>query len=368
MITFANPASQFQSRKALIEDAILKVANSDRFILGEEVLSFEGEFSDYIGCSHSVGVGSGTDAIELALRAYDIGVGDEVITVAHTAVATVAAIVSVGATPVLVDVESDYFCLNPSLLAEALSSKTRAVIAVHLYGQAADLTFIKDFCDAHKLILIEDVAQAHGAEWNGNKLGSIGHAGCFSCYPTKNLGAIGDAGIVTTNDSNIAERLRMLREYGWRERYVSATEGRNSRMDAIQAAVLRVKLRYLDIDNKRRQKIASEYAKKITGDFGLPKIRKGSNHVFHLYIVKCRKRDQLIEFMRRNDIIAAIHYPVPIHLQPGYQNKVKVVSDMVVTKNLSETVISLPMYPEFSNVERIVSVLKDFQDNFWAND
>lgn len=244
----ANPAAQFHSYQDEIEAAVLKVLRSNRYILGEEVEALEGGFADYIGAHSAIGVANGTDALEIAIRALDIGPGDEVITVSHTAVATVAAIEAAGAIPVLVDVDPIFYTLNPAQLQEVLTPKTRAVIAIHLYGQAADLDTIGKFCSENDLSLIEDASQAHGAKWKGKRLGSIGRIGCFSCYPTKNLGAIGDAGLVTTNDEKLAHKVRMLREYGWRERYVSDLVGRNSRLDELQAAILRIKLRHLDAD------------------------------------------------------------------------------------------------------------------------
>ncbi|SVC82189.1 uncharacterized protein METZ01_LOCUS335043, partial [marine metagenome] len=217
---------------------------SSRYILGEEVELLEQEFASYIGATNAIGVANGTDAIELALRALEIGLNDEVITVSHTAVATVAAIEAAGAKPVLVDVEQKFYTINPLKLEEVLTTNTKAIIAVHIYGQAADLDALLKFCKKHDIFLIEDASQAHGAKYKGQRLGGIGDIGCFSCYPTKNLGAIGDAGLITTNNSDLALKIRMLREYGWNNR-VSEYAGRNSRLDELQAAILRIKLRYL---------------------------------------------------------------------------------------------------------------------------
>jgi len=349
MIICANPAAQFHSYQAEIEAAVLRVLRSNRYILGTEVEALEQEFAAYIGTSHAIGVANGTDALELALRALDIGTGDEVITVSHTAVATVAAIEAAGAVPVLVDVDPDFYTLDPAQLAEVLTPHTRAVIAVHLYGQPADLDAIDAFCQKNNLVLIEDVSQAHGAKWKGRRLGSIGRIACFSCYPTKNLGAIGDAGLVTTSDEKLAQKVRMLREYGWRERYVSDLIGRNSRLDELQAAILRIKLRYLDADNGRRQQLAAYYTKLLDGQLlHLPAIREHAEHVYHLYVVRTGNRQSLMGHLKAHDIHAGIHYPMPVHLQPAYKGRIRTARSMEMTERFANVVLSLPMYPELS--------------------
>lgn len=361
MIICANPAAQFQSHQAEIETAVLKVLRGNRYILGEEVEALEEEFAQYIGTKEAIGVANGTDALEVALRALGIGPGSEVITVSHTAVATVAAIEAAGAIPVLVDVDPDFYTLQASQLQAALSSRTRAVIAVHLYGQAADLDAISEFCNQNNLDLIEDVSQAHGATWKGKRLGSIGRIGCFSCYPTKNLGAIGDAGLITTNDKELAQKVRMVREYGWRERYISESVGRNSRLDELQAAILRVKLRHLDQDNDKRIRHAAEYSRLLEGtELILPKIRPDARHVFHLYVVKSDGRELLIENLKQQGIYAAVHYPMPVHLQPGYKGRIKIAKDMATTEKNAKKVISLPLYPELPNasVVQICDVIR----------
>ena len=350
MILCANPAAQFHSYQDEIEAAVLKVLRSNRYILGEEVEALEREFADYIGTHSAIGVANGTDALEIAIRALDIWPGDEVITVSHTAVATVAAIEAAGATPVLVDVDPVYFTLNPAQLQEVLSPKTKAVIAVHLYGQAADLDAISQFCSENKLYLIEDVSQAHGAKWRGKRLGNIGHIACYSCYPTKNLGAIGDAGLITTNDANLGNKVRMLREYGWQNRYISNFVGRNSRLDELQAAILRIKLRHLDADNDKRQQLAAQYSILLAGQIlQLPETRANAEHVFHLYVIRTDKRHELMAHLKAHGIQAAIHYPMPVHLQPAYKNRLRTAADMSVTEKLAEEVLSLPLYPELEN-------------------
>jgi dTDP-4-amino-4,6-dideoxygalactose transaminase len=349
MIICANPLAQFQSYQAEIEAAVSRVLRSNRYILGPEVEALEHEFADYIGTRHAIGVANGTDALELAIRALDIGPGDEVVTVSHTAVATVAAIEAAGAIPVLVDVDPDFFTLNPEQLQEVLTPKTKAVIAVHLYGQAADLDAIGKFCSDNALSLIEDGSQAHGAKWKGKRLGSIGHIGCFSCYPTKNLGAIGDAGLVTTNDEQLAHKVRILREYGWQQRYISDIPGRNSRLDELQAAILRVKLRYLDADNGKRRALAAQYTNLLSGQsIQTPKTCEGGEHVFHLYVVKSSSRQNIIDHLKTQDIHVGVHYPVPVHLQPAYQGRIRTATSMRITESLAQEVLSLPMYPELS--------------------
>ena len=363
MIICANPLAQFKSYQAEIEAAVLRVLHSNRYILGPEVEALEQEFADYIGTGFAIGVANGTDALELALRALEIGAGDEVITVSHTAVATVAAIEAAGAVPVLVDVDPQYYTLDPSQLDEVLTTRTRAVIAVHLYGQAADLDAIGDFCQRHRLALIEDASQAHGATWMRRRLGAIGDIGCFSCYPTKNLGAIGDAGLVTTNNASLARRVRMLKEYGWQQRYVSELPGRNSRLDELQAAILRVKLRNLDEDNKKRRDLAAQYTRLLSGQaIQIPEIREGAEHVFHLYAVRTRHRQEVIDHLKAQDIHPGIHYPVPIHCQSAYQGRIRTARSMEVTESLAHEVLSLPLYPEFESqqLNEVAQALKRF--------
>jgi dTDP-4-amino-4,6-dideoxygalactose transaminase len=363
MILCANPAAQFHRHQSEIEAVVLAVLRSNRYILGAEVEALENEFADYIGTHSAIGVANGTDALELAIRALDIGPGDEVITVSHTAVATVAAIEAAGAIPVLVDVDPLFYTLNPVQLQEVLTPKTKAVIAVHLYGQAADLDAIGQFCTESNLFLIEDVSQAHGAKWKGRRLGSIGHVGCFSCYPTKNLGAIGDAGLITTNDAQLGNKVRMLREYGWQRRYISDIVGRNSRLDEVQAAILRIKLRHLDADNGKRQQIAARYSKLLAGQsLQIPTIRESAESVFHLYVLRTGERDALIDHLKKYDIQASIHYPMPVHLQPAYKGRIRTAADMSVTERLAGEVLSLPMYPELTpeDIARVIEAVTSY--------
>lgn len=353
MIGCGNPRAQYESHREAIDRAIKRVLECGRYILGDEVSAFEREFADYIGVEFAIGVGSGTEALHLALAACGVGAGDEVITVAHTAVATVAAIELCGATPVFVDIEPDYFTLDPNQLEDAITSRTKAVIPVHLYGQPADLAAITSVAQRHGVRVIEDCAQAHGATYRGRPVGSWGDVACFSFYPTKNLGAIGDGGAVVTSDPAAAEKVRGLREYGWTsERNVSNVSGWNSRLDELQAAILRVKLQYLDADNERRRKIASCYDELLRdSDLILPRCREDATHVFHLYVVRSEGRDELLARLRGEGIGALIHYPVPVHLQPAYSGRLRGTDNLPNTERAATEILSLPIYPELTEAE-----------------
>lgn len=356
MISCANPSAQFLAHQQEIESAVLNVLRGSQYILGKEVEALEDEFAKFLGVKSVIGVANGTDAIEISLLALGVRPGDEVITVSHTAVATVAAIESIGAIPVLVDISPDTYTMNPDQLDEVLTSKTKVVIPVHLYGQSADLQRIMDFCEKNKLYLIEDVSQAHGAKWQGKRLGSIGHIGCFSCYPTKNLGAVGDAGLISSNDNSIAEKVRKIRQYGWKERNSSLIPGRNSRIDELQAAILRVKLRYLDDSNNKRIQIARSYTDDLINcnDIQLPIVKDGNEHVYHLYVIKSRFRDELLRFLSASNIYPGIHYPTPIHLQPAYKNRLRTSINMSTTETVCSEILSLPIYPELLLEERSI--------------
>jgi len=359
MILCSNPALQYLSYKKQINAAIKQVLQSGWFILGNEVKAFEEEFAKYIGVNFAKGTGSGTDAIMLALKALQIGAGDEVITVSQTAVATVAAIEMAGAKPVMVDIEEDFYTIAPEKIEAAITPKTKAVVAVHLYGQPADLNAILKITKKHKLKLIEDCAQAHGAIYKNKRAGSIGDVGCFSFYPTKNLGALGDGGMVVTNDAKLAEKVEMLRQYGWKKRYISEFAGVNSRLDELQAAILRVKLAHLDDDNAKRNHIAQMYDKQFgQTEIIIPKKRQNCSHVYHLYVIRAKKRDQLLEHLKQQGIAAAVHYPMPVHLQPAYNHRQK----LPVTEKIAKEILSLPMYPELTEkqTQKIINAVKEF--------
>ena len=346
-----------------IDAAVARVLRSGWYILGQEVSQFETEFAAFCGVEHAVGVASGTDALLLALRAGGIGPGDEVITVAHTAVATVAAIELSGARPVLVDVTPDTYTLDPALIEPALTERTRAIVPVHLYGHSADLAPILDVARRHNLRVIEDCAQAHGATYQGRPVGSWGDAAAFSFYPTKNLGAIGDGGAIITRQADLAERLGRLRQYGWRERYISDTPGYNSRLDELQAAILRVKLRHLADSNMARHRLADQYALALHSLPLAPPLQKPNcRHVYHLYVVQTDRRDALREFLQGRGIGSAIHYPMPIHLQPAYQHLGYGPGSLPITEQLAGRILSLPLYPQLSPtaVAAVAQAIHDF--------
>jgi dTDP-4-amino-4,6-dideoxygalactose transaminase len=312
----------------------------------------EEEFARYIGTSFSVGVANGTDALALALRALDVGPGDEVITVSMTAVATVAAIEMVGAVPVLVDVDPVYYTMDPQALGAAISRRTRAVIPVHLYGQAADMDEILRICDEADLPVIEDSSQAHGAALGERRVGSMGLIGSFSCYPTKNLGALGDAGLLTTSDPELATRLKALRQYGWQERNWSLEPGVNSRLDELQAAILRVKLTHLDEMNQRRASIAKTYRDVLAlTPLIAPRMREEAVHAWHLFTVGSDDRDKLRSRLHNRGISTALHYPFPVHHQPAYKSRVTTRGAMASTERLSEQLVSVPLSPEMTEAE-----------------
>jgi dTDP-4-amino-4,6-dideoxygalactose transaminase len=365
MILCSNPSEQFKSYQSEIEQAVTSVMRSNSYILGEQVNFLESEFSEYIGTTSAIGVANGTDAIELSLRALDIGHGDEVITVSHTAVATVAAIEATGAKAVLIDVEKKFYTLDPIYLEQALSKKTKAVVVVHLYGNAADIEPVQAFCSSNNLFLIEDASQAHGAKYKGKRLGSIGDIGCFSCYPTKNLGAIGDAGLITTNNLDLARRVRMIREYGWEER-VSMIAGRNSRLDELQASILRVKLKYLDSDNQKRRNIAKFYYDHLSHmPIEVPNVRPSVEPVFHLFVIQVDRQKMLLDFLKEEGILAGVHYPLPVHLHPAYKGNKINSKDMIVTEKIVKKIISLPIYPElsFADVKKVIDAIKKFYNS-----
>ncbi len=361
MILCGNPKAQYLSHQAEIDAAVLRVLASGWYILGEEVKAFEARFAAYLGIAHGIGVGSGTEALHLAIAACGIGPGDEVITVSHTAVATIAAIELAGAKPVLVDIEADYYTLDPEKFERAITARTKAVIPVHLYGQAADLEAIMSVARAHRLRVIEDCAQAHGATYGDKRVGSFGDIACFSFYPTKNLGALGDGGMVVTDDDDLANRSRLLREYGWASRYVSRLAGWNSRLDEVQAAVLRVKLAYLDDDNAARNQLATEYDRGLCKiDLCLPRRRVNATHVYHQYVVGARNRDELQASLKAKGVGTLVHYPLPVHLQPAYQGRLSGSDKLPETEKAAREVLSLPMYPELS-ADEVQTVIEAVQ-------
>lgn len=338
-----------------IDDAIRQTLDSGWYILGKQVAAFEREFADYLGAAHCIGVANGTDALTLALRACGVGAGDAVIAVSHTAVATVAAIELAGALPVLVDIDPVTFTISPQAIENAVNShlgkaNLKAIVAVHLYGHPAEMAAITELAWRFDLRVIEDCAQAHGAKIGDQRVGTFGQIAAFSFYPTKNLGALGDGGAVVTSDAALAERVRLLREYGWRERYVSEIAGMNSRLDELQAAILRVKLKRLDEENERRRQLARVYDEKLAAaPLQLPALQNNLSHVYHQYVLRAADRDQLKERLKEQGIGTLIHYPVAVHQQPAYRNRVLVGGGgLPETERAARSVLSLPMYPQLT--------------------
>lgn len=350
--------AQYIALKTAIDTATQRVLASGWYILGKEVAAFEAEFAAYlttvVGQPSSlvscVGVNSGTDALQLALRACDIGPGDEVITVAHTAVATVAAIRLTGATPVLVDIDPVTYTMLPTALAKAITARTKAIIPVHLYGHPAALGEILTLAAQAGVPVIEDCAQAHGARYQGQLVGTLGDLGCFSFYPTKNLGALGDGGAVVGRNPELIAKVRSLREYGWtgQARYISQTEGLNSRLDEMQAAILRAKLPYLDEWNERRRQLAAFYRSTLSPTLGLPVEQTHCHHVYHLYVVRLPDRDGVRQKLAAAGVSSAIHYPAAVHQQPAYQGDNIVCHPLPHTEQAVREILTLPLYPQLS--------------------
>jgi len=363
VIFLASPLAQYRTHKVAIDAAVSRVMERGLYVLGEEVAAFERAFAQYCQCEYAVGVASGTDALILTLRALGIGPSCEVITVSHTAIATVSAVLAVGAIPVLVDVDPVHYTIDPATFELALTERTKAIIAVHLYGQSADIDTIKVFANRHGLFLIEDCAQAAGGTYAGMPVGGFGEAACFSFYPTKNLGAIGDGGMVVTSDLEIAKRVRRLRQYGWDERGQTCSIGVNSRLDEIQAAILAAKLLSLDTDNNRRAELAARYADGLAGlPITVPQTRPEARHVFHLYVVACDDRDALRSHLASVEIESRMHPPLPVHRHEGYAQRVRLAGELTVTDRLAARILSLPMYPELAEqeVDRVIMTIRSY--------
>jgi dTDP-4-amino-4,6-dideoxygalactose transaminase len=329
-----------------IRDAIDGVLDRGDFILGSEVEAFETEFADYCEVKHCITVGCGLDALTLAMKGLGIGQGDEVITAANTFVATAMAIRETGATPVLVDHDPDTYNLDPRKISAAITSRTRAIVPVHLYGQPADMEPIQAIAREHDLLVIEDACQAHGARYKGCRCGSLGHAAAFSFYPGKNLGALGDGGAVVTDDDSLAQWVRAARNYGSPVKHRHTIRGVNSRLDSVHAAVLRVKLRCLDEWNATRRWLASQYAEQLSDlDIGLPAEAPDREHVYHLFVIRCRVRDAVLQQLQRQGIHAGIHYPVPIHRQVAFERGCIVPASLPNTETFCDQLLSLPICP-----------------------
>lgn len=361
-VPFIDLKAQYASIKEEINAAVQDVLQSCAFAGGPYVEQFEEQFADYCSCRYGIGVGSGTEALWLTLLALGIGKGDEVITVSNTFIATAEAISFCGATPVFVDIDEKTCNMAPHLIENAVTEKTKAVIPVHLYGQTADMDPITEAAQKHNLYIIEDACQAHGAEYKGNKAGSLGIAGCFSFYPGKNLGAYGEAGAVVTDDTGLAENIRFLRDHGQPQKYSHRMIGWNARMDGIQGAVLTVKLNHLDQWNALRRQNAVLYKHTLNTADGilLPEETDNRKHVYHLFPVRLRYRDELLSDLKAKDIHCAIHYPLPIHLQDAYKHLGLKAGAFPVTEKAAAEVLSLPMFPELTEpmIEQVCNEIK----------
>lgn len=355
MIVQCNPGASYEAHREEIDQAIQRVLECGWYVLGREVAAFEREFASWNGASHAVGVANGTDAIELALRALGVGPSDKVATVSHTAVATVAGIRRTGADVRFVDIDATYLTMSPESLIDLLHREpdVKAVVVVHLYGQMADMPRILEIAGQHGLLVVEDCAQAHGATLHGRQAGTWGHAGTFSFYPTKNLGAVGDGGAVLCEKRETADRVRALRQYGWDSQRISRVEGGNSRLDELQAAVLRVKLKYLREENTARDGVAHAYRNGLA-DLDwlvLPRVRAGAEHVWHQFVIRSNSRDALLDHLKAWGVGAAIHYPKAAHQMPAYARPEWRPSPLTATEQAVGCILSLPMYPQMSAVQ-----------------
>jgi dTDP-4-amino-4,6-dideoxygalactose transaminase len=350
-IHFVDLQREYVEIKSEIDHAISAVLDSGLFILGEEVSKFEAAFSKYIGAKYGISVNSGSDALFLALKALGIDTNSEVITVSHTFVSTVDGIVRCGAKPVFVDIEPDTYCISSAKIEEKITERTKAILPVHLYGHPANMDQILKIANRYDLSVVEDACQAHGAEYNGKKVGSIGDVGCFSFYPVKNLGAYGDGGIVTTNDGSLAERVKLLRNYGQSKKYHHDLVGINSRLDELQAAILRVKLSRLDEWNEKRRRLAELYKELLEHtDVVLPFERTYAKHAYHLFVIRLAERDKCQRLLQKRGIQTGIHYPIPVHKQKAY-TEFENAKDLSVTEVVCNEILSLPLYPSLTDEE-----------------
>lgn len=362
-INFVDLQRQYQAHKEEFDKAINGVLGKSDFILGKDVELFEQEFAAFCGVKHCISVASGTDALFLILKAMDIGPGDEVITVDNTFIASALVISMTGATPVLVDMDPVTYNIDPAKIEARITKKTKAILPVDLYGQPADMDEIRKIAQKHKLMIVEDACQAHGAHYKGKRAGTLGDAAAFSFYPGKNLGAYGDGGAITTDNDELAGKIRMLRNYGQTKKYYHIMKGFNSRLDTIQAAVLRVKLSHLDEWNARRQQIAERYTKGLV-DLGVitPQVLKNADSVYHIYLIQVADRDGLMAYLKEQGVTALIHYPVPIHQQEAYKELGYKTGDFPETETYAPRILSLPIFPELTDeeVDYIVAKIHEF--------
>jgi dTDP-4-amino-4,6-dideoxygalactose transaminase len=363
LVPFVDLKAQFRSLRAEIVPRVLQLMEDAAFVLGPDVTRFEANFASYLGAEHCVGVESGTAALQFALEVVGIGPGDDVIVPANTYIASALAVSAIGARPVLVDIDRSYF-MDAALLEAALTPRTKAIMPVHLYGQTMPMDSIIAFAREHELFVVEDACQAHGARWNGRRAGTFGDVGCFSFYPGKNLGAYGDGGAIVTHDAAIADRLRLMRDFGQRKKYEHLIKGGNCRLDSIQAAVLDVKLTHLDAWNEARRRHADAYDARLS-EIGIttPIRLHDEGHVYHLYVIEVERRDRIAEALRERGIQTGIHYPIPIHLQPAYSDLQLGRGAFPRTERSAERVLSLPMFPELTQeqIDLVVDALASVQ-------
>ncbi|MFH1285250.1 MAG: DegT/DnrJ/EryC1/StrS family aminotransferase [Candidatus Micrarchaeota archaeon] len=363
-INFVDLKKQYESIKPEIDAGIARVIGNTSFILGSDVEEFEKEFAAFCGAKHAIGVASGSDALILGLKALGVGSGDEVISVPNTFIATLDGIANNGAKPVLVDVEEDTQDMDVPKVEGAITSKTKAILPVHLFGQSVDMGPLMEIAEKHGIPVVEDACQAHGARYKRKRVGTFGKLSCFSFYPGKNLGAYGDGGAVVTNDDAIAEKIKLLRNYGQKVKYYHTLVGHNSRLDSLQAAILRAKLKHLDSWNKKRNEHAKKYNELLSGVKGIitPVEKEYAEHVFHLYVIRNKKRDALGEFLKKKEIFTGIHYPVPLHMQEAYKYLGYKEGAFPVAEKCAREILSLPMFAELNDeeIERVVDGVKEF--------
>jgi dTDP-4-amino-4,6-dideoxygalactose transaminase len=363
-IPFVDLKTQYNSIKAEIDSAIFSVLNETAFIGGKYVQNFEEQFASLYGVKHCISCGNGTDSLYIIMKMLGIGVGDEVITVANSWISSSETITQTGATPVFVDIEADYHTIDSELILSKITNKTKAIMPVHLHGQIANIEHIKEICDSNKLFLIEDCAQSHFSEYNKNRAGTYGIAASFSFYPGKNLGAYGDAGCMITNDSELANKLKMYANHGSLKKHQHQIEGINSRMDGLQAAILSAKLPHILDWTEKRIAVANQYSQNLTGigDLVLPKVRPNSKHTFHVYVIRTKRRNELMQHLKNNGVQTAIHYPVALPNLPAYSYLNYKKEDNPIASQFQDEMLSLPMFPELSSQQMnyVVDTIKSF--------
>ena len=365
-VPFADLGLQYDNHREVFEKVLIETASSAQYVMGPEVTKFEKRFAEYLGVPEVVSVASGTDALRLSCLALNLRPGDEVLVPANTFIASILGVCELGAQPVPVDVDSETYLMDLADAERRVTSKTKGIIAVHLYGQTLNMNSLMNFAHSHKLFIIEDACQAHGAEWNGKKAGTFGKTGCFSFFPSKNLGAFGDGGAIAVNDPSIAKKLQLLRNYGSTKKYMHEIPGTNSRLDSIQAAVLNTKLEFLEEWNSLRFQAASKYSKYLKGQTSVTTPYFDSslakNHVFHLFVIQCEHRDQLQQFLTDRGIQTGIHYPIPIHRHKAFTFWNYPDGTSPIAENLSKNIISLPMFPEITDeqIETVANAIKAF--------